>query len=216
MPIADCRLIGGLLNWQWAIGIGHWIEVGVGEAVVDLREAGGAGVGEPGELEGGGFLGEDAEAVVGHVHGEVDEDVDVVGADLGGELVVGEVGDVEPVVGERAEFVGDVVGAGGAGVDEDFELLVVVVGEEGVGEEGLAVVVEVGAEVGDAEAAGHCRLPIANCQLIGRFFGRQLAMGNGQSLRPGGVLVVDGFGGGVGVVVEGVEEAALGGGVGGV
>jgi len=43
-------------------------------------------------------LGEDAESVVARVHGEVDEDVDLVEADAVCDLLVGKCGDVTPMV----------------------------------------------------------------------------------------------------------------------
>ena len=198
---------GGLFLW--------WVEMGVGEAVVDLGEAGGAGVGEPGELEGGGFLGEGAEAVVGHVHGDVDEDVDAVGADFLRELGVGELGDVVEVVGVLAELVGDGVGAGGVGIDRDFELGAVVVFQERESEEGLAVVVEVGAEIPDVETTTGCNHRGHRGHRDGMvgFLCVLCVLCGLNRLRPGGVFGVDRFGSGVFVVVEGVEEAALGGGV---
>ncbi len=64
------------------------VEVGVGDAVVDGGDAGRGGVAEPGDLEGGGLSREDAEAVSGHVEGEVDEDVDGIGADQVGGLII--------------------------------------------------------------------------------------------------------------------------------
>ena len=64
--------------------------MGIGEAVVDGGKTGGAGVREVGDLDGGGFAGEGQQAVAFHVHGEIDEDVDLVCADELGELVVAE------------------------------------------------------------------------------------------------------------------------------
>ena len=98
------------------------IEIGIGEAVVDGGQAGGAGIAEQGDLDGGGFAGEDEQAVVGGVQGEVDEDVDLVVADLVGGLFVGEADDVAPVVGVGSESGGDGVGAGDLGVSRRFRI----------------------------------------------------------------------------------------------
>ena len=62
--------------------------VAVGEAVVDRGEAGGTLVGEPADLDGSRLAGEHEQAVLSHVHGEVDEDVDVVLAYEPGDLHV--------------------------------------------------------------------------------------------------------------------------------
>ncbi len=63
---------------------------GVAEAVVDLGQAGGVGVAEVGDLDGGGFAGEEGQAIARGVAGEVDENVDGVGGDGVGGVVVGE------------------------------------------------------------------------------------------------------------------------------
>ena len=75
------------------------VDVGVGEAVVDGRKAGGARIGEPADLNGRRLAGEDQETIPGHVHGQVDENVDPVLADEPGDLLVGKAGDVPPDVG---------------------------------------------------------------------------------------------------------------------
>src|SRR6266542_4690153 len=99
---------------------------GVAEAVVDLGQAGGVGVAEVGDLDGCGFAGEEGQAVARRVAGQVDEDLDGVGGDRVGGVVVGEGGDVAPGVGVGAELVGECVVAGVVGVAEDFELIGVV------------------------------------------------------------------------------------------
>ncbi len=70
------------------VGIGR-IEEGVGDAVVHGGEAGAAGVAGEGDLDGGGFEGEEGEAVFGGVDAEIDEDVDLVGGDDLGRGLVG-------------------------------------------------------------------------------------------------------------------------------
>ena len=72
------------------MGIGHAGGIGdrVADAVVDLRAAAGEGIAEIIDLDGGGFAGEGAEAVVAGMAGEVEEDVDLIGLDRAGEIVI--------------------------------------------------------------------------------------------------------------------------------
>jgi hypothetical protein len=86
--------------------------MGVGEAIIDGGQAGGGAVGQPAELDGSGFAGEGEEGVTVHVHGEIDEDVDLVVADEIGELCVGETQHIAPGVNVGAEPLGDWIGSG--------------------------------------------------------------------------------------------------------
>ena len=54
----------------------------IGQAVVDCLDPGSAGVGEPGHLNRRRFAGEQQGTAVGHVHGQIDEDIDAVCANL--------------------------------------------------------------------------------------------------------------------------------------
>ncbi len=135
--------------------VGHagGIDEGIGEAEVDGGKAGGAEVAEGGELERCGFPGEEGEAVVGGVTGEVDEDVDAVLADQVGSLRVSERGDVAPVIGRDRglQACGGRIGAMNVGIAEDLDAVGVVRGEQAFEKEGDGVVAEIGREVGDAE-----------------------------------------------------------------
>ena len=179
------------------------IQIGIAEAVIDRGETGGTGIGEPGDLDRGDFAGEDARAALGHVHGEVNEDVDAVFADELGELLIVEVGGVAPGVGVGTDALGDGVGVGDVRVEENFEVLVVMGGEERNGEEGLAVVAEVGGDVADAEAA-------MRVTIVGRGAEGTGEVG-GETLIPLGVFLVDRLGIVLGEELE-TEEEVLGGG----
>lgn len=98
-------------------------------------------------------MGEHGQAVVGHVHGEIDEDVDAVAADFARELIVGQVADFVPGAGDGSDQVCGFVGVDRAGIAVDFELISVVGFEEGQDEEALGVAVEIGGDVADAEDA---------------------------------------------------------------
>lgn len=139
----------GVQRFGLADGIAH----GVGEAVVDRGESGGIGITDPRGLHRRGAAREDEEAVVGGVAGEIDQDVERVAADeIGGSVVI-EVGEVAPVFGVGAETRGETVGRADVGVTENLEARAVVRGEDGFDEVGDGVVVEIGREVADAEAA---------------------------------------------------------------
>ena len=78
------------------IGYPRRISEGIGDAVVDRGKAGGCGVTEITDLQGSGFAGEKREAVAGGVAGEIDEDVDFLGADQLGDRRIGETDDGVP------------------------------------------------------------------------------------------------------------------------
>ena len=61
------------------------IHVGIGDAVIHGVEACAAGVGEPRDLRGRWLAGEERHAIVSHVHGEIDQNVDPIVADFVGE-----------------------------------------------------------------------------------------------------------------------------------
>jgi len=184
------------------------IEISVGDAVIDGAVAGAAGIGEPCDLDGCGFLREEQGAVVGHVHGEVDEYVDLVGADFGGELFVGKVGDLVPGIGRAADARGDVIGAEDAGVAMDFKEIVVVGFKEREGEEGFCVVEEVGRDIADAQAT----VRIARVGMRGARGGER----EDELLVPAGLFLM--LEGEIGLRVEdqGVEKVAMRGGVPGI
>ena len=56
-------------------------------------------IGEPADLNRRRLAGEDQQPIAGHVHGQVDEDVDPVLADELGDPVIVQAGDVPPDVG---------------------------------------------------------------------------------------------------------------------
>ncbi len=87
------------------------------------------------------------------MHGEIDEDVDVVFADQIGGFFVIEGANVLPAVGASLDADGEIVGGIDRGVAEDFEGFVVVVGEEREHESADSVGAEVGRDVADAETA---------------------------------------------------------------
>ena len=87
------------------------------------------------------------------MHCEIDENVDLVGADLGDELVVGKSLDVVPKLGAGLGQVCGFVGLADAGIAVDFEVRPVVGFKQGEDEEDFGVPVEIGGNVADFEAA---------------------------------------------------------------
>ena len=145
----------GMKMFGSARGIGQIVD----EPVIDLRHAGGVDVAKIADLDGGGSGAEGEEAIAGGVAGEIDEDVDLVDADLLRDLRVFQQRDVAPVVGVVGlvgvllEALGHRITEEVGAVAENFELLRVVPGEEVFDEEGHGVLAEVGGDVADAQAA---------------------------------------------------------------
>src|SRR5579859_3417879 len=129
------------------------VEVGIGEAVVDRREAGGAGVTGECHLYRGGLEREYAQSVARSVEGEVYENVYSIGCDQISGLLIGQRVDVAPR-GEGTEASGEFIRARGVGVGEDLELGAVVILEEGKDVVGNDMVAEIGRDVSDFQQAG--------------------------------------------------------------
>ena len=129
------------------------VDVGVSEAVVNGRKAGGARIGKPGDLNGRRLAGEDQQTIPGHVHGQVDENVDPVLADEPGDLLVGKTDDAPPDVGERTEPRGDLVRTSDIGIAINLEVLVIVCGQKGRREKRLGMVAKVGRNIADSQPA---------------------------------------------------------------
>ena len=96
---------------------------------------------------------EDEQAAVGGVAGEVDEDVDLIVADLIGEGVVVEGDCVLPMMREGFEALGDCVGVESVGIAEGFDAIGIVMGEEVLDEVADGMGAEIGGDVADAEGA---------------------------------------------------------------
>ena len=107
------------------------IEVRIGDAVVDGRNARGARVGKPAYLHGSRLAGKDQEAIASHVHSQVHEDVDPVLTNPLGNLLVVKTGDAPPCVDIGTQSPGDPVRTHDIGIADDLEVLVGVRGEEG-------------------------------------------------------------------------------------
>ena len=75
------------------------VKVRIGQAIVDRAESRRAAVGQIRHLDGGRFAGEDQKAVVGHVHRQIHQDVDLVLADGMRDLFIGQAQHVAPHVG---------------------------------------------------------------------------------------------------------------------
>ena len=99
----------------------------ISEAVIHGVKAGAAGIRQPRGLDGRGLVGEGDHAVVRHVHGEIDENVNAVAADLCGKIGVGDAQNIVPIFRHRLHFTCHGVGADDAGIAMDLDLAAVVV-----------------------------------------------------------------------------------------
>ncbi len=175
----------------------------IADAVVHGGQAGGGGVGDVHDLEGRGFQGEDGEAVVLGMGGEVDEDVDAVGADEVGEGLVGHAVDVAPGRGVGLEAGGHGVGGGGIVVAGDVKGVLVVGGEDGLEEEGDGVGAQIGREIADAQG------PLGSAVIVPGAWARRIAWH--EEGGPAGMFRDDVLGGDrIGIMEEG-EQIAPGG-----
>lgn len=100
---------------------------------------------------GRGLAREDQQALPYHVAGEIDQDVDVVPADLFGHRLVGHAGGFAPMVGALAQPDGQFVFQGGVGIAEDFEPRLVMMGEYVAAGVNRGVTAEIGADISDAQ-----------------------------------------------------------------
>ena len=110
-------------------------------------------VGQIRDLHRGGLAGEDQQAVVRHVHGEIDENVDPVLADHLGEPLVRQAHVRPPYVGGSPATLGDRVGNVLRGVAEDLEMPMIVRFQQRQQKSPDGVQAEIGRDVADAQAA---------------------------------------------------------------
>ena len=101
--------------------------MGVGEAIVDGFDAGGAAIRKVSDLDGCGFLGEDGKVVAVRVHGEIDEDIDAVVANGLDDLLIGKFPDDAPAPCTLGELVADVIGSADVTIAVHLEAGTVVV-----------------------------------------------------------------------------------------
>src|SRR5262249_31403688 len=97
--------------------------VAVGQQVVHGSQPGGADVAQPAQLHRGRLAGEHQQPVPGGVAGQIDEEVDVIGADLLGQALVAPAGHVVPGGGRGPEAGGEVVGVDAVAVADEGGLL---------------------------------------------------------------------------------------------
>jgi hypothetical protein len=97
----------------------------IGDAVVDLRQAGRVRVAEVADLDRRGPGGAREQAAVLGEAGQLDQDVDAVGADQARELGIVERADVAPRAREALQVLGDVVGLGDICVADGLEALAI-------------------------------------------------------------------------------------------
>src|SRR5271170_5009354 len=89
----------------------RWIEVRIGGAKVDGAYTGGAGISKPGDLNRRRLARKRKKTTVGHVHREIDEDVDTILAHRLRDLVIALSDGNAPRIGIRAESFSDAIGS---------------------------------------------------------------------------------------------------------
>ncbi|CAM2183217.1 hypothetical protein PSAC2689_50035 [Paraburkholderia sacchari] len=135
-----------------AAGLADGVEPRVGEPVVHRRAAGRARIREPRDLHRRGPPREQQAPPGGHVHREVDKDVDAVLADLPRERGVVERVHVAPDIDETFEALRQGVGLRDARIADDLERRAVVMREQRRREKRLAMRTKIGRDIADAQA----------------------------------------------------------------
>lgn len=187
----------------------RWDEVGIGEEEVHGGQAGGAGIAEPGDLHGRGAAGKDTRAPAGHVEGEIDEQIEAIGADLLAGEIIGKGADVAPMGGEGLDAGGEIVGARDIGIAENLEGAAVEGRKKGKGEKGLAMVAEIAGEKAHAQGA------IVRGAIGLEGGGREGGERGGVAGVPSEAFIKDGLAG-LGLEMEAIGEVAVGEGIGGI
>ena len=126
----------------------------IAQPIVDGADAGGAGIREPGDLDRRRFAGERQRPAVRHVHGQIDEDIDIVRANDFSERRIIVRANVAPYVGEALDPPRVFIGALHTRVAEHFECSVIVMREQRHSEQTLTVIAKIRRDVADLEAAG--------------------------------------------------------------
>ena len=133
------------------VAIAGRVGMDVGDAPVDFGQARGVRVTEIGGLHRGGLQREHPQPVPGGVPGQVDQDVDAVGADLLRRFHVTDAGDLASVVGQLHEAGGHGVRPGHVGVAIHVEPTAVVLREHRLDEVRHRVAAEIARDVADAQ-----------------------------------------------------------------
>lgn len=129
------------------------IEEAIAEPVVDGVKAGATGVASKADLHRSGPPREDEQSMPRGVLGEVDEEIDAVGANLVGEGFIAQRAGLTPVVGCGGEALGKRVAPGDVGVAKDLELGPIVPGNDGQDLIAHGVTSEIRGNVADPQAA---------------------------------------------------------------
>ena len=141
------------------------IQARIGEAVAHCTHAGGSGIGQPGNLNGRRPAREQQGPAAGHVHGQIDEDVDAILLNDGGQRLIVQGPHFAPMVGQPLDAPGEVIGALHAGIAEYFEGPVVVPREQGNREQRLTMIAEIRRDIADAQPArGRRVVCVAACR----------------------------------------------------
>lgn len=143
-----------------------WVGDGIGQAVVHFRQAGGVGVAQIGDLDGGGLSAENPDSGVCRMACEVDQDVDPVRKDDPGGLRVLHGRDVPPLVRQFLQASSDRVLLRPIGVTDELRVLPGVVPGDRHEEEGDRMVLEVRRDIADPEPAVWIPFPFRELKMV--------------------------------------------------
>jgi hypothetical protein len=129
-----------------------WIETGIGQPIVHRIESRRPGIGEPCHLYPCGLACKGQGPTAGHVHGQVDQHVDAVGAYQGGQCPVVQLLHFMPAIRVGRDHPGEVIRTPDIGVAKDFKVAVVVVREQRHEEQRLTVIAKIGRDIADSQA----------------------------------------------------------------
>ena len=174
------------------------IEHPIGDAVVHGGQAGGAHIGQVGDLHRRRLAGEQARTAIAGIHGEVDQQVDAIGADQIGQGAILELVDIAPVLDVLGDLGGEAIFEIARRVGEHLKLAAVVVFEHRQQEPRYRMHPEIGRDIAHPQPApsdyGTCSGSTGSC-----FASNGVKFRLAEALGFGGQLGVAG----AGAVVEG-------------
>ena len=119
------------LAWLGRVDFARWIEEKIGEHVVDGFQPGRMKAAQPGHLNGRRLARKDEQAVAAGVQREIDKDVDLIAADLVGELLIRQLRSGAPFPCQGAKLLGHGVRSCGVRVTDGRKGLAVVLLKDG-------------------------------------------------------------------------------------
>ncbi len=129
------------------------IQIGIGDPIVDRIQSGDRAVSQVGHLDWRRLACERQQAAIGHVQGEIDQNIDAVIANCVGQRLIRQARCVNPAIAAPADPGGESIGPADAGIRDDLKSLPVVVVEQGGEEPADRMLPEIRRDVADAQPA---------------------------------------------------------------